>query len=420
MAISVLMQWRTIRCLGLAGALTGAFAGRTAADPGETTMSRRQIIAQGEELADSQLAELAGKKPDIGWNAAVMWAGYAEFSHLSSKPIYSDAVQRMGDEVHWTPLFRPKFPNHADDLCIGQTFLDAYATKTDPVRIAATQKRVNAASEAIDAESPRESGSKTQPLTWYWCDSLFMEPAVHARLSVITQNQRYIDAMDKEWWRTAALLYDPQAHLFFRDKSFLKKLAANGKPVFWSRGNGWVFAGLARMLTFMPQNYPSRPRYVSLFKDLAAALAPLQQTDGTWRSSLLDPDQYPDSETSGTALDCYAYAWGINQGLLGRAVYLPAICKAWGALLAARRPDGLLGYVQGVAKSPGFVKADGTQFYATGAFLLDVCEISRLAPIAVPEMTHLEIRSVNNGAATTQAKDSNQAGGASDGAVIHP
>jgi len=61
------------------------------------------------------------------------------------------------------------------------------------------------------------------------------------------------------------------------------------------------------------------------------------------------------------------------------------------ALLAARRPDGLLGYVQGVSDRPNPVKADGTQLYATGAFLMDVCELADLAPLTVPAPPKLSI-----------------------------
>jgi rhamnogalacturonyl hydrolase YesR len=141
----------------------------------------------------------------------------------------------------------------------------------------------------------------------------------------------------------------------------------------------------------MPGNYPGRARYVAVFKDMAAKLASLQQADGTWRPSLLDPDEFPDPETSGTSLDCFAFAWGINNGLLDRATYLPVAAKAWAALMAARRPDGLLGYVQGPASAPKAVAANGSQLYATGAFLMDVCELSKLAPIDVPAPPQLTI-----------------------------
>jgi len=343
-------------------------------------MTKEQIIDAGEKMADAQLAQLASKKSDIDWISGVMWAGYADFSHISSRNTYTNEIERLGDSVQWAP----KGPRNADNFCICQTFLDAYETKRDPVRLAATQERLDAASNALLIEK------NNFPTQWYWCDALFMAPVGHARLTAITKNPKYLDAMDKEWWKAAELLYDKDEHLFFRDKNFIGKPTKNGKKIFWSRGNGWVFGGLARLLPYIPQNYPSRARYVAVFKDMAAKLASLQQQDGTWRPSLLDPDEFPDSETSGTSLDCFAYAWGINNGLLDRATYLPIATKAWAALLAARRPDGLLGYVQGVATSPNkVVKKDGTQFYATGTFLMCACELSKLAPIVVPPKPQL-------------------------------
>jgi aldose 1-epimerase len=349
------------------------------------TMSREEFVAAAESMADVQLAQLANKKPDIDWVPAVMWAGIADLSHLSSKSTYSKAIDQLGQQVHWTPLLRPAFPNHADDLCICQTFLDACATQNDPAKLAPSQSRINAVSNFIEhKEPPYVPGAKGAQLTWWWCDALFMAPAGHARLSAITKDRKYLDAMEKEWWRTAGLLYDKEEHLFYRDSTFLGTRTKNGKKVFWSRGNGWVFAGIARTLVYMPRDYPSRPRYEALFKDMAAKLASLQQPDGTWHASLLDAGEFPYSESSGTALDCFALAWGIDNGLLDRATYLPIAAKAWAALMAARRPDGLLGYVQGVGKAPGPATANGTQPYATGAFIMAACELSRLAPITVP------------------------------------
>jgi len=347
-------------------------------------MSKEQIIAEGDKMADAQLAQFAGRNTGIGWVQGVMWAGYADFSHVSSQGNYTDSITRMGNTAHWRPSLDPKRPSHADDLAICQAFLDAYVTNNDPARLAPTQSREEAVCEAIQKEVvPSNTGPKGPKLIWWWCDALFMAPPTMARLSIVTKDPKYVDAMDTEWWRTADFLYDKDEHLFYRDARFPGKLK-NGKKIFWSRGNGWVFAGLARTLTYLPANYPSRAKYVAIFKDMAAKLASLQQADGTWHTSLLDPDDSLGPETSGTALDCFAYAWGMNNGLLDRATYLPVATKAWAALLAAKRPDGLLGYVQKVGDAPGAAKVDETQLYATGAFLMDVCELSKLTPIIVP------------------------------------
>jgi len=391
----------TIPILSLARAFLICAAACLSGSAKAGTMTGAQFIAEGEKMANAQLAQLANKKPEIGWVPGVMWAGIADLSHFSSNGAYAKAIEELGDEVHWTPTFEAtKNPFFADDFCICQTFLDAYVTKNEAARLAPSESRIGAASDHIEKkESPYVAGAKDDRLTWWWCDALFMAPPVHARLSAITKDHKYLDAMDKEWWKTADLLYDKEEHLFYRDEVFLNKRTKNGKKVFWSRGNGWVFGGLARTLAYVPPDYPSRPRYVTVFKDMAARLASLQQADGTWRPSLLDPGEYPYSETSGTALDCFAFAWGIDNGLLDRATYLPVAAKAWAALMAARRPDGLLGYVQGVGKAPGAVRANGTELYATGAFLMAACELSKLAPIDVPPAPRLTAAAVALGSA---------------------
>ena len=142
---------------------------------------------------------------------------------------------------------------------------------------------------------------------WWWCDALFMAPPVLARLSKITGDRRYLDFMDSEWWITSNLLYNPQVHLFARDSTFLGKREANGSGLFWSRGNGWVMAGPGARLAQMPKNYPTRPKYVAQFRQMAAEIASLQGPDGLWRPGLLNADAYPLPENSGSAFFVVRY-----------------------------------------------------------------------------------------------------------------
>src|SRR6201999_1052746 len=94
----------------------------------------------------------------------------------------------------------------------------------------------------------------------------------------------------------------------------------------------WVMAGLVRTLQYLPLNHPDRPRFEQLFKDMADKVLLCQQPDGLWHSSLLDPENYLLKETSGSGFFIYALAWGVNQGLLDRARFEPAIQKSWQAL----------------------------------------------------------------------------------------
>ena len=166
-----------------------------------------------------------------------------------------------------------------------------------------------------------ENGIETRE--WAWCDALFMAPPALAAVTTATGDRKYLDLANRLWWKTTDYLYDTSEHLYFRDSRFFDQREPNGKKVFWSRGNGWVFAGLARMLEELPADHPDRARYVTLFREMAEKIAAVQGEDGYWRASLLDPDSRPNPETSGTGFFVYGLAWGINHGLLDRARYEP-------------------------------------------------------------------------------------------------
>src|SRR5581483_2519068 len=131
----------------------------------------------------------------------------------------------------------------------------------------------------------------------------------------VTHDPRYLDYVDEHWWETSKLLYDAHRHLYYRDITFLHQTDDHGNPLFWSRGNGWVMGGIARTLDYMPEDYPSRGRYESQLREMAVAVAALQDTkSGLWHSDLLDAADYPQPEVSGSALIAFALAWGVNHG----------------------------------------------------------------------------------------------------------
>jgi rhamnogalacturonyl hydrolase YesR len=184
--------------------------------------------------------------------------------------------------------------------------------------------------------------------------------------------------MNQQWWATTDYLYDKTEHLYLRDSTYFDRREANGRRVFWSRGNGWVFAGLARVLEAMPADFQDRPRYVQLYRDMAAKLITVQQPDGLWRASLLDPNAYPAPETSGTGFFCYGLAWGVNRGLFDEATYRPVVARAWQGLVGCVHPDGMLGSVQPIGAAPDKVSPDLTEVYGVGAFLLAGKEVHKM------------------------------------------
>jgi rhamnogalacturonyl hydrolase YesR len=199
-----------------------------------------------------------------------------------------------------------------------------------------------------------------------------------------TGDHRYLDHMNREWWATTDALYVPGDRFFARDQSFLDLRERNGRGLYWARGNGWVVAGLARVLDLFPKDHADYPRYLALYRDLMEAVLAAQQSDGLWRPGLLDPSTHPARETSGSAFNTFALAWGLNRGLLDRARFEPAARRAWLALAECVNADGKLEHVQPIGAAPEGFDPHHTEPFGVGAFLLAGSEIYRLAGGSTP------------------------------------
>ncbi len=115
------------------------------------------------------------------------------------------------------------------------------------------------------------------------------------------------------------------------------------------------------------------------------ALVPIQRADGFWNVSLHDATHFGGKETSGTALFTYGMAWGVNQGILDKATYLPIITKAWNAMSTdAVQKNGFIGYMQGTGKEPkdgqpvSYTSMPDFEDYGLGCFLLAGTEVYKL------------------------------------------
>jgi rhamnogalacturonyl hydrolase YesR len=284
---------------------------------------------------------------------------------------YRDAMEAMGKKFDWQ--LRSHLPD-ADDQSVGQTYLELYLLKKDPAMMKPTQAELDALLAA-----PHVSKKPGKTISWWWCDALFMAPPVWSRMYAATGDRKYIGYLDEEWAKTSDLLYDKQEHLYARDADYLTRTEANGKKMFWSRGNGWVMGGIVRTLEYLPKDDPARVQYVTQLKEMAARVASLQGKDGLWRAGMLDQGNYSEPEISGSALFTYALAWGINQDVLDGKVYRPVVAKAWAGMLKHVYADGRLGCIQQTGAEPAPFKATASYTYGVGAFLMAGSEIRRMS-----------------------------------------
>ena len=218
---------------------------------------------------------------------------------------------------------------------------------------------------------------------WWWADGLYMVMPVMTKLYKVTGNELYLKKLQEYFGYANSIMYDEEAHLYFRDAKYVypKHKSLNGKKDFWARGDGWVFAGLAKVIQDLPKNSPIRKEFVTRYKALAKSIKEAQQPEGYWTRSMLDPQHAPGPETSGTAFFTYGYLWGINNGILDTKTYLPIVTKSWNYLSkVALQDDGTVGFVQPIGERaiPGQqVNANSTADFGVGAFLLTASEMYR-------------------------------------------
>jgi rhamnogalacturonyl hydrolase YesR len=375
-----------------AAAFAFAFAAPGASATGADHTSRKDVLKLASRVADWQLERMGATHGVTrfaeetanprSWQQGAFWVGMTHLADATHEKRFADAILAMGKANQWTPGPRTY---HADDHVIGQSYLwaarhGAGAPALAPLRATFDSILAKPAVTHLSFVPAADYESTDCLRRWCWCDALFMSPPAWVDLTQQTGDPRYTEFAMAEFWATTDFLYDPAEKLYFRDSRFFERRDDKGRKQFWSRGNGWVFAGIANILEVLPKDSPHRPRIEQLFREMAVKLKALQKSDGYWPPSLLAPENSP-AETSGTGFYVYGLAWGVNRGLLDAAKYRASIDLGWAALTRAVAKDGRLGWVQQVSDRPESVAETDTQYYGVGAFLLAASEVAALSPV---------------------------------------
>ncbi|NPD91356.1 DUF4861 family protein [Prevotella sp. PMUR] len=316
------------------------------------------------------------------WDNAAYFTGNMEAYRLTGNAGYLEYSDKWARHNKWSGAMEKdpskwKYKNYGEgqdyvlfgdwQICF-QTYIDMYEMNPNAYKTAR-------AKEVMDHEC-------AMPDTdfWWWADALYMVMPVMTKLYGITGDIKYLDKLYANFKYADDLMFDDDTHLYYRDGKYIypKHKTDTGKKDFWARGDGWVLAGLAKVLADMPADYKHRPFFLQRYLQLAEAVSKCQQKEGYWTRSMLDPEQAEGPETSGTAFFTYGLLWGMNHGLLDVAVYKPVVDKSWNYLVSkALQPDGSVGYVQPIGEKAikgQQLTAANTANFGTGAFLLAACE----------------------------------------------
>ena len=298
---------------------------------------------------------------DRNWIRGTYYTGLMAFYHVSKDSSLLNQAEQWGAKHGWRTGTEWTFP--ANRLTCTQTYIELYFLDKNENKIE------DARSFMDNRVKNREPASKQG---YDYIDALYVGIPAYIMMTEATGDNIYSTYGNWIFWNVVNDLYNPDVHLFYRDEQ------AKLDNEFWSRGNGWAFASIPRILQYLPPEDPSYHRYAELFYQLAEAISQIQGKDGYWRTDLYNPEKFPNPESSGTAFFTYALAWGINNGYLEKEKFFPIIEKSWVALYSAVDEDGKVCWGQGVSRDPGDVDKEDSEEYVSGAFLLAGSEVIKL------------------------------------------
>lgn len=349
------------------------------------TQSKNDVL----EIINRVNTNWQSKHPNVGrpfWDNAAYHTGNMAAYEVTKNTTYKAYSEKWAETNNWIGATSndktkwkysygetPEYVLFGDWQICFQTYIDLYHLDE--------QKNQNKVARAIEVMQYQINTPNND--YWWWADGLYMVMPVMTKLYHLTGDEKYLDKLYEYFVYADDLMFDKDEHLYYRDAKYIypKHKSANGLKDFWARGDGWVFAGLAKTLSDLPKTYKHYNLFLTRYQQMAKALATSQQQEGYWTRSILDPPHAPGPETSGTAFITYGYLWGINNGILSKADYSPVIQKSWKYLTEfALQPNGDVGYIQPIGERaiPGqVVNQNSTSNFGVGAFLLASCEMYR-------------------------------------------
>jgi rhamnogalacturonyl hydrolase YesR len=298
-------------CLGL-GVARGQYFENWPAGTAPAEVGKRLA----EHFVVSPHQYLSAANPTFHYSEVVSWYGALPSAKLS----HDDALR-----CELVKRFEPLMPggaeeklipqrHHVDDSIFGIVPMEIGMQTHDPRYL-----KYGVSWADRQWESPQADGLSAE--TRYWIDDMYMLTMLQLEAYRATRDRKYLDRDAKEMVAYLDKLQQPSG-LFYH---------APDVKYYWGRGDGWVAAGMAEMLSDLPADHPLRPRILKGYQLMMAALLKYQGKDGMWRE-LIDKDEaWPESSSS--AMFSFAMITGVKHGWLDAATYGPAARRAWIAVV---------------------------------------------------------------------------------------
>ena len=251
------------------------------------------------------------------WTRAVYYEGLMALYEIDPQQKYLDYTDRWADYHKWQARSGETNDN-ADNQCCMQVYIDRYVQSGG-------KKNLSHVKANLDHQIASNRVSY-----WTWIDAIQMAMPIYAKYAKVSGEKKYLDyAMNSYKWTRDTLaggLFNEKEGLWWRDKEYVPPYKeTDGSNCYWSRGNGWVYAALVRVMETLPTNDKNYQYLKKDFINMSKALLKCQREDGYWNVSLVCPANYGGPEMTGTGLFLYGMAWGVRQGILPAATYQKAM-----------------------------------------------------------------------------------------------
>lgn len=360
----------------------------------------------------SLTANMQVKIDDAGWKDAVYYSGLTE-SFMTTGDMDSYYFMRaVGNQFKYLNN-NGSHTAHGDYFQIGESYLQLNDLKNANYKFADTLANAEYVMNRdyndtnFTGFSSAKSADKKKDwdhMGYWWCDALYMAMNSYTLLTLQTGEDKYAKAAYEGYTYWKNVLYNSDYDLWYRDQGEMGTTTghidpATGKeyPVFWSRGNAWVLAALAKQLMYLDEDeFPEMyETYLNDYLALAESIAKYQRDDGLWNASIVDGEYYGGKESTGTMGYIYAYCIGLRLGVLDSSYY-DIVKDAWeGIVEYCIFEDGQVGYMQTTGYQPYNYQSEefskkNTHEFGMGLFLLacsgmmSICSDYKAPSVIIP------------------------------------
>ena len=268
----------------------------------------------------------AEKAPNyITYPDACAWLGALWFGKVTKNEPLLDKLKDRFEPLFSTEQKMLPRMNHVDHNVVGAVPLELYIQKKGDQRYYDLGMRyADTQWEAPVDATPEQKAYADKGYSWQtriWIDDMFMITTIQSQAYRATGDRKYIDRAAREMAMYLKKIQRPNG-LFYHSPE---------APFFWARGNGWMAAGMAQLLSILPKDNSDRTTIMEAYKKMMNTLKQNQDPNGMWHQLIDEPASY--KETSGTAMFTYAMIVGVKHGWLDKKEYGTAARKGWLALV---------------------------------------------------------------------------------------